>query len=297
MTAHNNPKYLLFHNTKNQELTVRSDDTQSQEYCTFSYPPDLPPNAWFTQSNGLVCLSTMFDYVYQYNPAIYLWNPLVQKFKTVPDTPLPRFKVNQTWWNALAFGFLPEVNDYVVVHMIKLRSNPALNLTRDTYKQYPHTVMIGVYSLNTNSWKKICQDKVFVDRVTSKESGFVNGRAFWVGRNDNGLHQLVMFFDTKTNVLRQIEVPYWGGFYSPLFLPFRQAIACFVVGDAVFENYEDLEEDDESYSPHLNIWVIKGGMTDELSWEKKISATLGENVGTQILGTRNNETLVLLDNN
>ncbi|KAK1371535.1 hypothetical protein POM88_037627 [Heracleum sosnowskyi] len=157
--------------------TVRSDDSQSQEYCTFEYPHDLPPYAWI-----------------------------------IPDSPLPRFSIKEFMWNALAFGFLPEVNDYVVVHVVKPRSTAQpyeIDLDDDPYESYLHSVKIGVYSLKTNSWKEISQDKVFVDYMHTNRPVFVNGTAFWVGYNSDAEYQLVMYFDTKTNILGQVAVPNW----------------------------------------------------------------------------------------
>nr|XP_017228119.1 PREDICTED: F-box protein At5g49610-like [Daucus carota subsp. sativus] len=294
LTAHVNPKYLLFHDTSITQVKVRLDDAQCNEYCKFEYPLDLPTCLWNLQSNGLICLSNMFNENVGYNPDIYLWNPLVQKFRNVPDSPFSMFTFRETKWNALAFGFLPEVNDYVVVHVIKpistaappcyLISNPDIG-----YEEYPHSVKIGVYSLNSNSWKEVCQDKVFVDYMSTDVSVFVDGTAFWVGYNNEDLCQLVMYFDTKTNVLGQVILPDDIIFRAcqlenPLILPFGQSIAYFVeVGE------DDASEDDEDYgSPHMDIWVLNKDTMGEFSWEEKMSVTLSENVWPEVLGIRNN---------
>ncbi|KAK1371803.1 hypothetical protein POM88_037895 [Heracleum sosnowskyi] len=317
LTAHVNPKYLLFHNTSTQLFTVRSDDAQSQEYCTFEYSLDLPNEAWNAHSNGLVCVSNMFDEKYRYNrkhcynPDIYLWNPLVQKFKAVPDSPLCTFKCKEIKWRALAFGFLPEVNDYVVIHVVKpkLTSEPKSFDFCDldppvAYRQYPHSVVIGVYSLNTNSWKKLSQDKVFVDGMTSDQSVFVNGTAYWVGSSDYELSQLIMCFDTKTNILQKIMLPSWLEIFdrqliNPLIFPFGQSIAYFIEVD----EDDAKEEEDGSGSPHLDIWVLKDNMEreddlfGELPWEKKMSVGLSENVWVEVLGIRNNGEPILAKSN
>ncbi|KAK1371794.1 hypothetical protein POM88_037886 [Heracleum sosnowskyi] len=307
MTAHVNPKYLLFNYRSPRLYTVRSDDAQSEEYCTIVYPLDLPPNAWSAQSNGLICVSTMFDEALGYSPKIYIWNPLVQKFKIAPESPLPRFSFEETNWKALAFGFLPEINDYVVVHVVKPSSTSAPEYdfepysTEDPYEQYPHSVMIGVYSLNTNSWKKICQDKVFVDHMCTNKSVFVNGIAFWVGYNCDMQCQLVMFFDTKTNILGHVTVPslaicHFRQLERPLILPFGQSVAYFVEGDVT--DWDDYDYEDDDYgSPHLDIWVLKGEMINELSWEKKMCFRLSENVRARVLGTRNNGEPILAKSN
>ncbi|KAL8110813.1 hypothetical protein AgCh_026520 [Apium graveolens] len=101
---------------------------------------------------------------------IYLWNPLAEKYKILPYSPLSN---TETHWNALAFGFVPEINDYIVVHIVK----PRLHL--GCGEPDPHSVIIGVYSLNANSWKKICQNKVFVSDINWFDVVFINGAAFW----------------------------------------------------------------------------------------------------------------------
>ncbi|KAK1371796.1 hypothetical protein POM88_037888 [Heracleum sosnowskyi] len=300
LTAHINPKYLLFDNLDTELFTVRFDNAQCQEYCTFDY--DLPNSSWYAQSNGLICVSTMFDQHFDFDPDIYLWNPLVQKYRMVPETPLRRYSFEETKWHALAFGFLPEAKDYVVVHMVK----PSLTSAPDepeypydeSYELYSHLVMISVYSRNSNSWKEMCQEKVFVDRMCTDKSVFVNGTAFWVGYNSNELYQVVMCFDTETNVLRTIRVPNWIEIHgrqilNPRILPFGQSIAYFVEVDQ-----EDVDEDDdENDAPHLDIWVLKDNMMGEFSWVKKMSVGLSENVWARVLGLRNNGEPILAKSN
>ncbi|KAL1821092.1 F-box/kelch-repeat protein At3g06240-like [Daucus carota subsp. sativus] len=309
---------------------VRSDDSQCRKYCTFHYPFELPSEAWSGQANGLFCVSTMFNEELGYNPDIYLWNPLVSKFGIIPGSPLPRFSYKEIRWNALAFGFLPEVNDYVVVHVVKPSSTAepdspdadyyAFN-PYDTppYAHYPHSVKIGVYSLNTNSWKEICQDNVFVDSISTDASEFVNGTAFWVGYNYDLVQQVVMYFDTKTNVLGQISVPnrmarHTRQLENPVILPFGQSIAYFVEGDVDDWDDDDYEYDDFGTS-HLDIWVLNDERrvlndesinedfwenkmrTYEDAWKNKMSVKLSENISAEVLGTRNNGAPILAKSN
>ncbi|KAL8110835.1 hypothetical protein AgCh_026541 [Apium graveolens] len=112
---------------------------------------------------------------------------------------------------------------------------------------------------------------------------------FLHGFNTDVSYQLVMYFDTKTNILGKIKVPNWIALHerqlcNPLILPFGQSIAYFVE----VEDF-DAEEGDEDYkSPHLDIWVLKDDMIDEFSWEKKMSVSISEDVWAQVLGVRNN---------
>ena len=126
--------------------------------------------------------------------------------------------------------------------------------------------MISVYSMCTNSWKEICQDKVFVDSMCTDESVFVDGTAFWVGYNSNELYQVVMSFDTKSNILGIIRVLgsmdiHGRQVLNPKILPFGQSIAYFVEVDQ-----KDVDAYHDEYdSPHLDIWVLRDNMLGEFS--------------------------------
>ncbi|KAK1371800.1 F-box domain-containing protein [Heracleum sosnowskyi] len=275
MTAHINPKYLLIHNTDTHLLTVCTDDVQCQEYCTLEYPLDFDNHEWYALSNGLVCVSSVLCRRPGYDSSIYLWNPLLQKCRTLPDSPLSRFTIEEFQWKALAFGFLPEVNDYVVVHVGRL--GPDLP---DPNELEP-AVMIGVYSLNTNSWKEFYLDAIIngcISRqISSDKPVFVGSTAYWIANEFSGFYQAVMYWDTKTNTLGEINVPILNMnpdrlFDDPLIHQFGQSIAYFI-------------EDDDSH--HLDIWVLKDDPIQKFYWEKKVSVILCENVWADVLGIRN----------
>ncbi|KAK1371767.1 F-box domain-containing protein [Heracleum sosnowskyi] len=263
------PKYLFFENAYTDVLTLRYDDEQCQEYCKPKYPPGLSDDfAWRALAYGLIYVSTMLLAGRDATQKIYLWNPLVQKYKTLPDSPLP-FTFTDTQWNALAFGFLPETNDYVVVHIVK----PRLHLGRG--EPDPHSVIIGVYSLNTNSWRKICQDKVFVRHINHFDVVFINGAAFWAGVSLKR-RKIILCYDTKTDVLREISLPKWVSHIpdNPFIHLFGQSIAYFVW--------------DYGYD-YFDMWVLKYHSINEFSWEKKMSISPNyKDIRVEVLGVRNN---------
>ncbi|KAL6535033.1 hypothetical protein OROMI_026407 [Orobanche minor] len=200
-----------------------------------------------------------------FNRNIYLWNPLINKYKTLPDFPFPSRPI---WpgWEALAFGFLPEINDYVVIHIIK----PCL-------LPHPHSVIIGVYSLNTNSWKKSSQDNVSISQICRNHDDvvFINGVAFWVGFNSNR-QKILMCFDTKTDILSEISFP-----DSVAYLPFVPVIHAFDLSIAYFIWEGELF--------HFDMWVLKyDDHINEFTLEKKMCVTPSKHVGKDVLGIRNN---------
>ncbi|KAK1400523.1 F-box domain-containing protein [Heracleum sosnowskyi] len=267
ISAHHNhhyPKYLLFQNRVTFDLTLRFDRVKCEKYCILQFLPGFSVNTWFALAYGLICASTILDDDKFYNRNIYLWNPLVNKYKTIPDSPLP-CKQNWKAWEALAFGFLPEVNDFVVIHIIK----PCLPV-------HPHSVVIGVYSLNTDSWKKSSQDNVFISGISGNHDDvvFVNGAAFWVGANSNKKKTL-MCFDTKTDILSEISLPDSVAYepFVPVIHPFGQSIAYFIWKEGVI---------------HFDMWVLKYAHMNEFTWEKKMCVTPSEDVEEEVLGVRNN---------
>ncbi|KAK1371774.1 F-box domain-containing protein [Heracleum sosnowskyi] len=274
----NNPKYLFFNNINTHELIIRSDDAQCQEYCTLDYPLDLPNHAWCAISHGLMCLSGMFNDGFRYNPKIYLWNPLVEKYKVVPKSPLLKYTEEETKWKALAFGFLPEVNDYVVIHLVK----PYLSCEPE---DDPHTVMIGFYSLNSNSWKTSSEDGFLSESLSSNDAVFVDGAAFWIGdySDEHEYQQVIICFDTNTDIMFEILLPDIAPqLQNPVIHPFGGLIAYFV-------------EDDEDH--HLDVWVLKNDAVNEFHWVNKMSIDLSEDVWVEVLGIRNNGEPILAKSN
>ncbi|XP_017233712.1 putative F-box protein At5g62660 [Daucus carota subsp. sativus] len=260
------PKYLFFENSYTDVLTLRYDDVQCEEYCRPKYPPGLTDkSAWRAVSYGLICVSTMIFEFHESTKEIYLWNPLVEKYKTLPDSPLLNI---ETRWNTLAFGFVPEINDYVVVHVVK----PRLHLGRG--EPDPHSVIIAVYSLNTNSWKKICHDKVFVRHINWFDVVFINGAAFWAGIKWDR-RKIILCYDTKTEKLREISLPS----YSP--------------GDHIIHTIHQLGQSiayfvwDKRYD-YFDMWVLKFYSIDEFSWEKKMSIRPNKDIRVEVMGVRNN---------
>ncbi|KAL6561960.1 hypothetical protein OROGR_002967 [Orobanche gracilis] len=263
------PKYLFFENAYTDVVTLRYDDVQCEEYCKPKYPPGLADKfAWRAVSYGLICISTMVFADRDATKEIYLWNPLVEKYKTLPDSPL---LINtETEWKALAFGFVPEINDYVVVHIVK----PYLHLRSG--ERNPHSVTIGVYSLNSNSWKKICQDKVFVGRINCFDVVFINGAAFWAGVGLN-MRKIILCYDTKTDKLCEISLPkYSHGVHT--IHPLGQSIAYFVW--------------DRRYD-YFDMWILRYHSPNKFSWDKKMTIRPNNDIRVEVMGVRNNGEPVL----
>ncbi|KAL1833350.1 hypothetical protein ACET3Z_003001 [Daucus carota] len=192
-----------------------------------------------------------------------LWK--LKHSKRSKDSPLP---ITKTKWKALAFGFVPEINDYVVVHVV----SPCLHLSHG--ESDPHSVIIGVFNLNTDSWKMLSQDNVFVRMISDSDTVFFNAAAFWVGISLDK-RRILMCFDTKTDILREISlpnyVPYTPG--NPIIHLFDQYIAYFVW--------------DSGYD-YFDMWVLRYNSINDFFWEKKMSISPNKDIRVEVLGVRNN---------
>ncbi|XP_074324238.1 F-box protein CPR1-like [Apium graveolens] len=97
--------------------------------------------------NGLVCLANLEC------DTIYLWNPMIRKFKILPT---PKFKptpVARTFHFCsfkLGFGYDGFCNDYKIVRIV-LYTAYARYKTRD----FVYSVHVEMYSANEDSWKEI----------------------------------------------------------------------------------------------------------------------------------------------
>ncbi|KAL8110819.1 hypothetical protein AgCh_026526 [Apium graveolens] len=216
----------------------------------------------FTSSNGYV------------DNNIYLWNPLVEKYKTLPNSPLP---FSESRWNAWAFGFVSEINDYVVVHVVK-----PLHLARG--KRDPHSVFISVYSLKSNSWKALSQDKVFVCDISYADAVFVNGAAFWIAKGSD-YRRKILCYDTKSDMLRVISLPEYNIDSRPC-IPVLHSL-----GQSSLAYFLWSKTCNSRIYDYFIMWVLKYDSLNEFSWEKKMSIDTRKGITpirAEVLGVRNN---------
>ncbi|XP_074324234.1 uncharacterized protein LOC141661149 [Apium graveolens] len=97
--------------------------------------------------NGLVCLANLEC------DTIYLWNPMIRKFKILPTPkfkPTPVAKTFHFCSFKLGFGYDGFCNDYKIVRIV-LYTAYARYKTRD----FVYSVHVEMYSANEDSWKEI----------------------------------------------------------------------------------------------------------------------------------------------
>ncbi|PON77331.1 F-box associated interaction domain containing protein [Parasponia andersonii] len=109
-----------------------------------------PPLILMGSDKGLLCL---LDYK---DNRVYLWNPAIrEEFKALPSSP----KAPREWkctHSAYGFGYDPLTFDFKVVKISALDENGCGNLN-----SFKSCNKVGVYSLRSNSWKRLTMAVIF----------------------------------------------------------------------------------------------------------------------------------------
>ncbi|CAH9137686.1 unnamed protein product [Cuscuta epithymum] len=153
-------------------------------------------SAWIFRSyNGVLCVQV--DLLPGTLPSLYLWNPATREVMQVPRI---RTIMNSCWICSLGFAASPTVNDLKIVLVISIS-------TRGDVSN-----VVEVYSLSTNSWKKIhmasLKDMDFRPHcITSK------GAIFWFATmggltSHGGDHtNVIVSFDLEMDEFRLVTPP------------------------------------------------------------------------------------------
>ncbi|KAL7084224.1 hypothetical protein ACP275_14G212300 [Erythranthe tilingii] len=133
--------------------------------------------------NGLVCV--VID-----KKHIYLWNPSTRKFKELPHADADADS-DDTTKAIIGFGFDESNEDYKVLAVFKVG--------RDETN-------VKIYSLRTNSWKRI---DVFKDGLTLSETGtFVSGKIHWSRRTGSDSRWWdIVSFDLGSEIWGNVAQP------------------------------------------------------------------------------------------
>ncbi|XP_055809425.1 F-box/kelch-repeat protein At3g23880-like [Solanum dulcamara] len=135
--------------------------------------------------DGLICLSV--------ENSLILWNPSTRKWKKLPKEPV---FMNQDYCCTYGFGYDEFNDDYklVLVYSSKIK-----NIGNNEFK---------VYSLKTNSWKRI---KAFVNGYVYSNSGvLLNGIIHWDSRphcDFNVDNSKIVYFDLVNEKQGKLDLP------------------------------------------------------------------------------------------
>ncbi|KAH0982409.1 hypothetical protein GBA52_009586 [Prunus armeniaca] len=133
-------------------------------------------------SNGLVCLS---HELWNLDTATYLCNISIQKHVVLPPTSILCFPWPE-YATGVAFGFHPRLNNYKVVRLL-------------SFFVGNHCIEVEVYSLSTNSWKRIDAIPASIKTLVlhSDQCAFFNGVAYWIMfKEKDATDHCLLSFDT-----------------------------------------------------------------------------------------------------
>ncbi|KAL8102583.1 F-box/kelch-repeat protein At3g23880-like [Apium graveolens] len=264
------PKLLLFSSPLHDKLLyIRTNDEQCMEFYKLELPHMISKfyANWYAVSYSLICVSTIFgSRSLNHGWDIYLWNPLIQRCRTLPYLDVSHIFLHR--WAALAFGYVPLISDFQVVLIVS-----------DDYGKIP-TFFICVYSLNTNSWKtKTILDDLSVHLHKELDSVSVNGISCWIMIDRENDVETLVCFDSMNDVLRKVSLPHQNNDSS------LHQLLCFDQSVALFHKEPKLNA--------FDMWVLKqDSVKNDFFWEKKVSVTLEKHIHNIVIGTRNNRELI-----
>lgn len=207
-------------------------------------------------ANGLICLN-----LNNHNGvAIVIWNPAIKKFKPIPRSPYVS-TLGKLTITDLGFGYNPRNNDYMIVRLLNVATS------RRKYE-------VEVYTLSTNSWRKITSDGrvLLVIRPFWKPMApgmiVVKGVAYWVGvevRNEE-MCSVVVSLEMNSEELKFILPPIE---HHGIVVDLREAITLrlFNLNETLALIYStNLEKVDIWMNNGFDLWVLDDKI---MSWSKK----------------------------
>lgn len=134
--------------------------------------------------NGVICLSD--DLEYGYMDDIFLWNPSIRKFVSLPKYNVT-FHSHGPFSHSLGFGFDPVTNDFKVVRVV----HPGCDRIPPLVELYTH---------KTGCWRYI-SERALPMMVTERcRQAYVNGAANWMAFHRGPFRNTILSFNMSEEV-------------------------------------------------------------------------------------------------
>ncbi|KAJ4982332.1 hypothetical protein NE237_033169 [Protea cynaroides] len=190
---------FIFGEVRVSELhNYSSDELEQQTVIELNHPFKLPHYLGFLglvlgSCNGLPCLCSFF---YNAKKEILLWNPSTRRNQKVPSIPeeYPKFD-----YNVYGFGHEPTTDYYTIVRIVKLSG--ALDS------------VVAVYSLSTNSWKRIENMPFYLTspHLPHFPPVLANSALHWFAdrepRPNSASSEFIASFDLQDEEYRELPLP------------------------------------------------------------------------------------------
>ncbi|XP_050213767.1 putative F-box protein At3g16210 [Mercurialis annua] len=193
---HDNYIFLLHPHKFDYRFCMHFDNKDFDEYL--SVQPLLNQanvSEVIGSSNGLVCLLCTYANTINSMRDIYkfvIWNPSIRKYLLVPEPSFPILgsPYPSTRPKLVGFGYDTRFNDFKLF-----------------VAQYANSVTnMGLYSLNSNTWKTINVSHSFRNHIYCLcSSTFIDGRFYWHPYEIS--RKLVLVFDLRDEMFGEITLP------------------------------------------------------------------------------------------
>lgn len=239
--------------------------------------PDKPKRCHvYGTCNGVICFATDHS---RFDSETYLWNPALRNVKILPESRI-RFRHFCSYSMHVAFGFLPNVNDYKVVRMVYFSRR--VNGNDVIFSE------LEVYKMSTDSWKK----KVGVTPIKLcylyDTVQFVNVTAYWLARRarEEGYVDLIVAFDMLNEE-----------FEEEIMLPNcdckREAcVSMAAFGGSLYYSHCNCGITAHNNNHDCDIWILKFS-EDKFTWTKQYTITNLPDIKGPPLGFRKNGEVIL----
>lgn len=254
--------------------------TDDQFELSFSYVKHLNPIASqfvvIGSCNGLFCVDLRAPDE-RCASFILMWNPVTKQNRFLPK---PQIDASAKGVNlVLAFGFVPETNDYKVVRIVYYYSAENSSAISDEDDMF--VMQIEVYTMSTDSWttfeaSSLCcsvvsnlsleEDPVLPLDIRKSSPVFLKGAFHWLAidpRNHEDNQSAIVSFDLKDEQLRLMTV----------LDPCRQGGKLVLINELLSHIVSHQPRDGVAY----DIWVMNSYGLKE-SWTKQF--TVKESLGT-----------------
>ncbi|KAE7995728.1 hypothetical protein FH972_000498 [Carpinus fangiana] len=215
-------KHLLHNKNSNTHLLLHTFNKAMDDYVVYmisyeelqiSLTQPLPPPFFGNgdtfcisvvgSCNGLVCLH---EKRLHNTVKVVVWNPTTKETKVVPKSNLPLFAPAEycTHIQSMGFGFDAKTNDYKIINFVSMYEPIWDYFSEDINEKICQK---EVYSLSTDSWKKVDGPQCFIFEEVPMT--YITGMGSWLAYVDYVSQRdlFVLSFDISDEVFLKTPLP------------------------------------------------------------------------------------------
>ncbi|XP_058734101.1 F-box protein CPR1-like [Vicia villosa] len=160
--------------------------------------------------NGILCLKQRLK-----TRQLVLWNPTTTESKVIPPSPLENRPSNRSPWVFLhGFGYDHVCDDYKIIQMIDFFPKVEDNVRGENgdliWEDKSYDPLWEIYSLKTNSWKKLDFDmrNCYHYSIVKAMGVYTDGLFHWWAKSETkNIGENLLSFDFSTEMLIKTPMP------------------------------------------------------------------------------------------